>query len=171
MAGENQTNFECLVEAHYQALYRFGYSLSGNEHDASDLVQETFTIFARKGETLRDSSKAKTWLFTTLYRVFLRQIRKDKRLQIQPPEDLAAEGAIHEPDPARLLDGGSAVSALAEVSEVYRAPLTLFYLTQFNYREIGEILDIPIGTVMSRLSRGQSELKQILLKGPPPTDP
>ena len=69
--------FEDIVSAYYQPLYRFGYSLAKNEHEAGDLVQQTFFIYAEKGDSLRDQSKVKSWLFTTLYREFLRHRRKD----------------------------------------------------------------------------------------------
>ena len=69
--------FTQLVDAHYTALYRFALSLARNGADAGDLVQQTFFIWATKGESLRDASKAKSWLFTTLYREFLRGRRRD----------------------------------------------------------------------------------------------
>jgi len=163
MGDNTEIEFKNLVDAHYQALFRFGLSLSGNEHDASDLVQETFTVFAKKGDTIRDHSKAKTWLFTTLYRQFLRQVRKNKRVKLDAPDNLADQEILSvEPDVVRALDGDAAIDALQRVSEIYRDPLTLFYLQHFSYREIGEIIDIPIGTVMSRIARGKSELKTIL---------
>ena len=65
-------DFHDLVSEYYTALYRFAYSLAGNEHDAGDLTQQVFCIWAEKGATLRDSSKVKSWLFTTLYREFIR---------------------------------------------------------------------------------------------------
>lgn len=64
--------FTHLVDAHYVPLYRFALSLARNGAAAGDLVQQTFFIWATKGESLRDSAKAKSWLFTTLYREFLR---------------------------------------------------------------------------------------------------
>ncbi len=67
------SEFDDLVDAHYQALFRFGMSLTRSADAAGDLVQETFCIWAAKGHQLRDRSKAKTWLFTTLHRVFLRR--------------------------------------------------------------------------------------------------
>ncbi|MBC2600361.1 RNA polymerase sigma factor [Puniceicoccus vermicola] len=169
MAHEDEIDFTKLVDAYYRALYRFAFSLSGSSHDASDLVQETFTIFAQKGHTIRDASKVKTWLFTTLHRQFLRQIRKSKREQLHTPETLVSQSPSIESDAARALDGDSALQALLKISEVYRVPLTLYYLKHFNYREIGEILEVPIGTVMSRLARGKSELKNTLLKQQTPT--
>jgi len=65
------SEFQELVDAHYQPLYRFAYSLAKNPDKAADLVQQTYCIWAQKGDQLKDRSKAKTWLFTTLYREFL----------------------------------------------------------------------------------------------------
>lgn len=152
--------FTQLVDAHYEALYRFALSLARREADACDLVQQTFYIWATKGHALRDSAKAKTWLFTTLYREFLRGRRRDGRItaiEDLPPEeqDTAAESV----DQVRRLDGVQVMEMLQEVDEVFRAPLTLFYLEDLSYQEIADALEVPIGTVMSRLSRGKSQLR------------
>ena len=71
-----ETGFEALVSAHYAALYRFALSLTGVEAEACDLTQQTFYLWAAKGHQLRDLSKVKTWLFTTLHREFLGKQRK-----------------------------------------------------------------------------------------------
>ncbi len=155
------TDFEAIVSAYYQPLYRFGYSLAKNEHEAGDLAQQTFFIYAEKGDSLRDSSKIKSWLFTTLYREFLRRKRKSDRIDHLEPEMLEVVGGSEEPHIRRATDANLAVEALDEVDAVYRQPLTLFYLKDLSYKEIAEILDVPIGTVMSRLSRGKAQLREI----------
>lgn len=161
MTTEPELNFEEIVSAYYQPLYRFGYSLAKNEHEASDLAQQTFFIFAEKGSSLRDKSKVKSWLFTTLYREFLRRRRKDARISHYEPELLENAGGSVEPQVRRSMDGNLAVEALAEVDAVYREPLSLFYLKDLSYKEIAEIMDVPIGTIMSRLSRGKAQLREI----------
>jgi RNA polymerase sigma-70 factor (ECF subfamily) len=159
--------FEELVDAHYQALYRFGMSLSHNAEQAADLVQETFCIWAAKGEQLNDRSKAKTWLFTTLYREFLNQRRRSSKFSDEPLDEAAAAAvASPEDDAERQMDGQRALELLAELDETYRAPLALFYLQQHSYKEIAEILDVPIGTVMSRLSRGKEMLRRRMTAEP-----
>ena len=72
-------NFEEIVDRFYPMLYRFALTLSRNEADACDLTQETFAVWAEKGHLLRDGSKVKSWLFTTLYREFISQRRRETR--------------------------------------------------------------------------------------------
>ena len=157
--------FTRLVDAQYAALYRFALSLARNTADAGDLVQQTFFIWATKGESLRDAAKAKSWLFTTLYREFLRGRRRDARatsIEELPPgeQDIAAEDV----DRVARLDAAAVMAALQSVDDVFRAPLTLFYLDALSYLEIAEALDVPIGTVMSRLSRGKAQLRTMLAR-------
>jgi RNA polymerase sigma-70 factor, ECF subfamily len=158
----NETDYEDAVVNFYEGLYAFGYSLSGNEDDASELTQETFYRLLTKGAMVRDSSKVKSWLFTTLYRIFLRWEQRRVRLphfeiggvenQISPVTQEQMDVLLH-----------SAVrDSLLEVEERYRAPLVLFYLNDHSYEEIATILAVPIGTVMSRLSRGKALLRQRL---------
>ncbi len=160
-------NFEHLVEAHYEALYRFAFSLAKNAMSAADLTQQTFYLWAAKGHQLRDTSKVKTWLFTTLYREFLGGHRHEVRFPKVGLEDAPEQAARATPIDERL-DAAAAVEALQTLEENYRAPLTLFYLKQFSYAEIAETLDVPIGTVMSRLSRGKEVLRQRLGAGREP---
>jgi RNA polymerase sigma-70 factor (ECF subfamily) len=155
--------FTQLVDANYASLYRFALSLAKNQADACDLTQQTFFIWATKGEALRDVTKAKSWLFTTLYREFLRGRRRDARataLEDLPPDE--ADPPAPAVDLVAALDAGTVVAALQEVDEVFRAPLTFFYLEELTYQEIAAALDVPIGTVMSRLSRGKAQLRSIL---------
>ena len=152
--------FEELVDAHYQPLYRFGFSLAKNPDRAADLVQQTFCIWAEKGHQLKDRSKAKTWLFTTLYREHLGHARRSSRYPEQELGEAEHHLPAHEPDAQRKIDGQLAVELLGALDETFRAPLTLFYMQQHSYKEIAEILDVPIGTVMSRISRGKQQLRR-----------
>ena len=157
--------FAQVVDAHYAALYRFALSLARNTSDACDLVQQTFFIWATKGHGLREAAKAKSWLFTTLYREFLRGRRRDSRsssLEDLPADqaDIAAEDV----DRAAKMDAGLVLAALQTVEETFRAPLTLFYLEDLSYQEIAETLEVPIGTVMSRLSRGKAQMRAALAR-------
>jgi len=164
MSDPDNLNFEEIVSAFYQPLYRFGYSLAKNEHEAGDLAQQTFFIYADKGGSLRDKSKVKSWLFTTLYREFLRRRKKESRMDHYEPEMLEVAGGTVESQVQRSLDSNLAVEALEEVDEVYRQPLALFYMKDLSYKEIAGVLDVPIGTIMSRLSRGKAQLREIFMR-------
>ncbi len=159
--------FTRLVDDHYAGLYRFALSLSRSSADASDLTQQTFLRWATHGASLRDQTKAKSWLFTTLYREFLRTRRRSGREESldETFESTGAEPAAEDgPDLEARLDGQTVIEALQEVEETFRAPLTLFYLQDLSYLEIAETLDLPIGTVMSRLSRGKIRLRAALAR-------
>ena len=161
------SEFAELVDAHYQALFRFGMSLTRDVDRASDLVQETFCIWAAKNSQLRDRSKAKTWLFTTLHREFLSLRRRASKFSDEPLDEERAEAMVApEDDAERQMDGQRAMELLGALEEAYRTPLALFYLQQHSYKEIAEILDIPIGTVMSRLSRGKEMLRRRMTAEP-----
>ena len=158
--------FTQLVDAHYAPLYRFALSLAKRPADAGDLVQQTFFIWATKGHSLRETSKAKSWLFTTLYREFLHGRRRDIRvtsLEDLPPGE--SEVAAEDVDRATQMDAATVVAALQTVDEVFRAPLTLFYLEDLSYTEIAATLGVPIGTVKARMARGMRRLAEKIQKG------
>src|SRR5258708_5603252 len=78
--GVNEMDYEQAVSSFYEALYGFAYGLAGNENDACELTQEAFARLLTKGGQVRDRSKLKSWLFTTLYRVFLGWKNREARL-------------------------------------------------------------------------------------------
>src|SRR5256885_1588330 len=158
-------DFDNLVASYYRPLYQFAYSLTQSDADACDLTQQTFYIWATKGHQLRDVSKVKTWLFTTLHREFLEGRRRQTRFPHYELSQVASELPLISPARVNQLDSGVVLQALAQVDEVYQAPVALFYLEDCSYKEIAEILDVPIGTVKSRMARGISQLQNILTRG------
>ena len=165
----DETSFEDIVERFYEPLYRFALSLTRREEEARDLVQETFCRFAAKGHQLRDATKAKTWLFTTLYRERLGVQRHSRRFPEVELEEAEAELPAAASPPPEHLDAQAALDALGKLDAIYRVPLALFYLEDHSYKEIAEILAVPIGTVMSRLARGKALLRQIVTREPAAT--
>jgi RNA polymerase sigma-70 factor (ECF subfamily) len=155
--------FEAIVSEHYEALYRFALTLTRAESDACDLTQHTFYVWATKGQQMRDPAKVKSWLFTTLYRAFLAVKRKQDRFPhlVLTPDD-AEEMPAESPDPSRQADAGQVLPALAKVDEVFQAALALYYLNDYSYKEIAAILEVPVGTVKSRIARGIIQLREIL---------
>ncbi len=119
-------------------------------------------MWARRGYQLRDGSKARTWLFTTLYRHFLRQRQRSSRFVATEIEDVDPAAISTPAKVGEHVDSQLVAECLQKLDETFRAPLTLFYLDQLSYREIAETLDVPIGTVMSRLSRGKDQLRALL---------
>jgi RNA polymerase sigma-70 factor (ECF subfamily) len=155
--------FEDLVRTYHAPLYRFALSMTRNDPDANDLTQQTFFVWATKGHTLRDRAKVKTWLFTTLYREFLRNRRNQQRtafLEDLPPgeqEPVEADASL-----VNRMDAPLVLAALQEIPPLHREPLMLFYIEDLSYLEIAHILDVPVGTVMSRLSRAKIQLRNAL---------
>jgi len=157
--------FEAIVSEHYEPLFRFAMSLTRVESDAQDLTQQTFYIWATKGHQLRDLSKVKAWLFTTLHREFL----KTRRRQIKFPHYDLDEVSQHLPTIlpklAEHTDSSQVLPCLAQVDEVYQAAVALFYLEDCSYKDIAEILAVPVGTIKSRIARGVTQLRKIFAFG------
>jgi len=165
-------DFETVVAGFYEPLYRFAMSLTRSEADACDLAQQTFYMWATKGHQLRDASKVKSWLFTTLYRAFLESRRTLTRFPHFELTEADSDLPVVLPEAARRLDTAQAVEALGQMDAVYRAPVALFYLEDCSYQEIADILEVPIGTVKSRMARGLAQLKQIFAEiKPAPKQP
>jgi RNA polymerase sigma-70 factor (ECF subfamily) len=151
-----------LVDEHYQSLYRYAYRLSGAAADAEDLTQEAFCKAQAQLATLRDPDRARPWLFSILRNAYLHRARSDrahKQVSLEAVGDLAGEAPpdVPEVDPERLQQ------ALNELPEGFRTPVILFYFEDMSYRDIAEQMDLPIGTVMSRLARAKTHLRDRLL--------
>jgi RNA polymerase sigma-70 factor (ECF subfamily) len=157
--------FESVVARFYEPLYQFAFSLARAEADACDLTQQTFYVWATKGHQLRDPTKVKTWLFTTLHRAFLESRRRQVRFPHYELDEVPLDLPTLSPASVNQLDSAQVLDALAQVDEIYQAPVSLFYLEDCSYKEIAEILAIPIGTVKSRMARGIAQLQDILTRG------
>ena len=158
----DELDYEQAVALYHEDLHRFAFSLTRNPDDARDLTQESYCRFLTKSGQLRDRTKVQSWLFTTLYRVFLGWKRHEKRF---PHFDLAAtehELVALTPETVDRMDSEVVMAALLEIDEHHRTPLVLLYLQSLSYREIAELLEVPLGTVMSRLSRAKAALREIV---------
>jgi RNA polymerase sigma-70 factor (ECF subfamily) len=150
-----------LVEEHHGMLYRYAYRLSGSAADAEDLTQQAFMIAQQKIAQLRDADSARSWLFTVLRNCFLKSVRRtrpasagDLQLDVDEiPDRLATSEEI---------DSEELQAALGQLPDDFRLVLVMFYFEECSYREISEKLSLPIGTVMSRLSRAKQHLRKQL---------
>jgi RNA polymerase sigma-70 factor, ECF subfamily len=166
----NQRCVQKLVDDHYPNLYRYAYRLTGSSADAEDLTQETFCKAQMQMSQLRDQGLARAWLYSILRNAYLHRARSQKQhrhVSLDQVGDLAdaspdswsssLSGAVPDMDPQRLQE------VLNELPEVFRTPVILYYFEEFSYRDIAEQMDLPIGTVMSRLARAKAHLRNRLL--------
>lgn len=155
-----------LIVAHHGPLYRYAYRLSGCAQEAEDLTQQTFLIAQRKLHQLRERDRAGAWLFAVLRSCFLKSLRRQR-----PASASAANVTIEEfsgPTPeTEQVDREQLAKALADLPEDFRVVVLMFYFEELSYHEIASELEIPIGTVMSRLSRAKGHLRKRLEAGSP----
>lgn len=158
MSSDNaQSALAKLVEEHYEFLYWFGYRLTGSAQDAEDLTQQTYLSAQASLDQLRDPAKARAWLVAILRNAFRRSRRRDASrswVDLDQVPEIPAEELEELP-----VDSESLQAALNALPDDYREPVILFYLEDLSYRQIAETLDVPLGTVMSRLSRAKAGLR------------
>ena len=160
-------DFDNLVDLHYAGLYRFALSLTRDESHAADLTQQTFYIWAAKGHQLQDRTKAKSWLYTTLHREFLAGQRRQHRFRHYELDSVSSELPNVDPALVNQLDSQALLVCLADMDPLFRAPVALFYLEDYSYKEIAEVLEVPLGTVKSRIARGLTQLHALVIKAVP----
>jgi len=151
--------FQSAALSHFNALYTFALKLMGNAGDAEDLVQETYLRAYGKFDQFDFGTNCKAWMFKIMRNISLDQLRdKDPLLakDIDDFDDSSFAGNISSSSAANSIDIKAAFELLPKK---YQVPVLLKDVEGFTYREIAEILNLPIGTVMSRLSRGRSEMK------------
>jgi RNA polymerase sigma-70 factor (ECF subfamily) len=137
-------------------------SLTRSESDAQDLTQQTFYVWATKGHQLRDLSRVKSWLYTTMHRAFLQTRRKQGRFIHHVLEEVAEELPTVAPSQSNASDSSQVLAALGAVDEAYQAAVALFYLEDYSHKEIAGILEVAVGTVKSRIARGIAQLRGML---------
>ncbi|MBI3998812.1 MAG: sigma-70 family RNA polymerase sigma factor [Armatimonadetes bacterium] len=177
VSQEDRARFEALVTQHLDGLYGTALRLTRNRAAAEDLVQETFLKAWRSFHTFQTGTNARAWLYKILMNAYIDTYRKSARepelvdqedvgdfylyAKAQESEEYRRAGDPEEILLSRIMDA-DVKSALEQVPEPFRAAVILADLEEFSYREIAEILGIPIGTVMSRLYRGRRHLQRLL---------
>jgi RNA polymerase sigma-70 factor (ECF subfamily) len=165
-----------LVERYYALLYRYAYRLTGCEADAEDLTQQAFLTAQARWDQLRDETKAKSWLFTIARNAYLKELRGPVCIPSSALDELPDKS--HGKSHGRSYGGNSETgpfdfdqeqlqNALHDLPEEFRSPVVLFYFEEFSYKEIAEQMDVPVGTIMSRLARAKAYLRQRLAPSEP----
>jgi RNA polymerase sigma-70 factor (ECF subfamily) len=167
-----RARFEAQVLPHLEAAYRFARWLAHSRTDAEDIVQDAVLRAFRGFEGLR-SGDARAWLLSIVRNCHANAYQQHKRRAAVPlPEEGDAQSAhvmvASEPDPESLTmqrdDERTFERLLGELSQEHREVLALRELEEMSYREIAEVTSLPVGTVMSRLARARTALKELWLK-------
>ena len=154
-------------------LRRYARALTGDNSAADDLVQDALERALIKQALWREGTDLRAWLFTVMHNIFINQVRSAAANRLVPMEDAAAD-ALAEPSPAQATDRleiRDLDAALQALPEDQRAVVLLVGLEQMSYDEAARVLDVPIGTVMSRLSRRRERLRGLLQRTPEITPP
>ncbi len=158
--------FEAEAMTHIDDLFRTAKRLTMNQMEAEDLVQETFMQAWKSFEHYELGTNCRAWLYKILFNKFDHHRRKKytQAKYMQEEDELTfLTAAYSAPIPEHLTDT-EVISALNKLPEHYRSVVLLADVHEFDYKEVAQILDIPIGTVMSRLSRARTQLKKSLAK-------
>lgn len=149
-----------LVADHHASLYRYAFRLAGSAVDAEDLTQQVFLIAQQKLDQVRDAQCVRSWLYTVLRNCFL----KSRRQQSPVPAGAIELDINAIPDEVleRDVDSERLQNAIDSLEDDFRIAVLLFYFEFRSYREMAEILEVPIGTVMSRLARAKARLRAAL---------
>lgn len=159
LEGSNKRQrYESLVTALYQDVYRYAYWLCKNQPLAQDLVQETFLRAWRSLDSLQNDKAAKAWLFTILRRENARLYERYRPDLVDIDDQSIAESDNEEPD--SKMDRELLHNAINRLESDYREPLLLQVVGGFSGKEIADILGLNNNTVMTRLFRARSKLKQ-----------
>mgnify|MGYP002622736649 CR=1 FL=1 len=158
-----------LVGEHHEAVYRYAYRLCGAAADAEDLTQQVFLTAQTKLDQLRNPQSARAWLFTVLRNCYLKSRRR--RVPMAAADAQVNVDEIPAELPEESFDSEQLQAALDSLDDDFKVVLLLFYFEDCSYREIADRLELPMGTVMSRLSRAKGHLRAKLLEPAPHAAP
>jgi len=173
MSDRKINEFNSLIMPHLNAAYNYAYWLTHNAQNAEDLTQEAFARALAAFDGFR-KQQPKAWLMTILRNTFINQINKQKRrgeviyLDTIQPDCHSSENLTNTNTPEQEILRNSDIKLVRVCINLlageYQEVIMLRELEGFSYDEISQILDCPLGTVMSRLSRARKCLKQLVLK-------
>jgi RNA polymerase sigma-70 factor (ECF subfamily) len=152
--------FEAEAMPHMDDLFRAASSMLRSRTEAEDVVQETYLQAWKSFHRFTPGTNCRAWLFKILFHVIQHQRRKWFKFRfINDGEELLEHTLTYEPPVSQDLRDEDVLAAFRKIPEAYREVVLLSDVYEFSYKEIQETLNIPIGTVMSRLSRGRHLLR------------
>jgi RNA polymerase sigma-70 factor, ECF subfamily len=158
--GDPALDIAQLVADHHQALYRYAYRLTGSQADAEDLTQQAFLVAHQRSDQVRQREHIRGWLTAIVRNCYLKTCRRREPLSAASI-DLDINTVAAEPLP-EAIDSAQLQSAINELDDDFKTVIVLFYFEFRSYRTIAALLDIPEGTVMSRLARAKAHLRRRL---------
>ena len=158
-----QALFNEMVDEHGAALYRIAFRMVGNQHDAEDLVQEAFRSAWNSRSRFRPELGERAWLATILRRRVVDGWRK-RRARTISFDDGALDVGVPDEDPTAKGFDDRVQAALAELPDQLRETLLLVVVGELTHQEVADMLSIPIGTVLSRVSRARTRLRKLLVE-------
>lgn len=150
--------FEADALVFTDQLYRVALRLCREKTKAEDLVQETFLQAWRSFERFELGTNLRAWLYKIMFNVYYSGQRRD-RLRLMPVEETIAETLAYDPPTPQKLTEQEVLDALEQLPRDFQIPIVLADVEELSYREIADVMEIPIGTVMSRLHRGRKMLR------------
>jgi RNA polymerase sigma factor (sigma-70 family) len=162
------SDIEGLVEQHIPALRRYAWALLRDDHAADDLVQDCLERAISRWHLRRRDGNVRAWLFAILHNLFVSGRRQQARRGPHGPLDELASEPVAVSDPEMGVAHRDLLAGLADLSEEQRAVVLLVGVEDLSYDEAARALGIPIGTVMSRLSRGRERLRRFVEGERPP---
>lgn len=161
-ADEHRAGLVRLVTDHHAAVYRYAYRLTGQTADAEDLSQQTFAAACQHYDQLRDPAKVVGWLLATVRNTYFKSRRRQPFASLDSNVVEIDELAVWD-DHELPFDREQLQAALDELPPEFKVVVLMFYFEHQSYQEIAAALDVPPGTVMSRLSRAKGHLRSRLL--------
>jgi RNA polymerase sigma-70 factor (ECF subfamily) len=157
-----QAEFNALVENHAPALYRMAYRMLGDRHEAEDLVQETYRSAWKSRANFEPDRGERAWLAAILRRRVFDRWRKLPQPSVASGE-MPLDTAVEDPDPMAGEFTDEMQEALSLLPTDLRETLLLVVVAELTHQEVANLLDIPLGTVLSRVSRARQRLREYLL--------
>jgi RNA polymerase sigma factor (sigma-70 family) len=181
MSDPTAAEFDRLMRGHVRPLYRYAYRWTGDVDQAEDLVQETLTRLYSEMPRLREIEKIRPWAARVMYRIFVDGRRRAKRSPVvfagrsgstgesldgdEEPVEAADEAENPEGLTDRAIERDRIVAVWSRLHEQHRVVLSLHEIEGYSLDEVAQIIEVPVGTAKSRLSRARTHLRELLTEG------